>query len=152
MCRNAIHFPTSDDIPQQVFLIVKKFQSYWFTLFFFFFQKMQFAKTLTSQGHLCPLPGEICPVYWPYDHALYLYPLPDVVVVGDRFGGFTAENMECVIFNPVNFWGSFDILILGVAYSLLFQSQQGPFARNNFNFKVFIPSSRQVEDSEIGDS
>jgi len=104
MCRNAIYFPQTDDIPQQ------------------------FAKTLTSQGHLCPLPGEMCPVYWPYDHALYLYPLPDVVIVGDRFGGFTAEHMECTVFNP------------------------GPFARNNFNFKVFIPSSRQVEDSEIGDS
>jgi len=103
MCRNAIYFPQTDDIPQQ------------------------FAKTLTSQGHLCPLPGEMCPVYWPYDHALYLYPLPDVVVVGDRFGGFTAEHMDCTVFNP------------------------GPFARNNFNFKVFIPSSSQVEDSEIGD-
>ncbi|XP_046460207.1 DNA polymerase epsilon subunit 2-like [Daphnia pulex] len=103
MCRNAINFP-SDDIPQQ------------------------FAKTLTSQGHLCPLPGEICPVYWPYDHALYLYPLPDVVVVGDRLGGFTAQNMDCVIFNP------------------------GPFSRNNFNFKVYIPIRSQVEDSEIGDT
>ncbi|XP_032795121.1 LOW QUALITY PROTEIN: DNA polymerase epsilon subunit 2 [Daphnia magna] len=104
MCRNAIHFPTTDDIPQQ------------------------FAKSLTSQGHLCPLPSEICPIYWPYDHALYLYPLPDAVVIGDRFGGFAAQNMDCVIFNP------------------------GPFSRNNFNFKVFVPLSSQVEDSEIGDS
>jgi DNA polymerase epsilon subunit 2 len=62
----------------------------------------QFAKTLTSQAHLCPLPSEVCPVYWPYDHALYLYPLPDVVVVGDRFGGFMAQHMDCTVFNPVN--------------------------------------------------
>ena len=78
MCRNAIHFPQTDDIPQQ------------------------FAKTLTSQGHLCPMPAEVCPVYWPYDHSLYLYPLPDFIVVGDRFGGFLANNMECTVFNPVS--------------------------------------------------
>ena len=82
MCRNAIHLPqheqSSEDIP------------------------LQFAKTLMSQGHLCPLTSDICPVYWPYDHSLYLYPLPDVVVVGDRFGAFSARHSECTVFNPVS--------------------------------------------------
>lgn len=103
MCRNALYFPESDDIPQQ------------------------FAKTIASQGHLCPLPGEMCPIYWPYDYTLSLYPLPDLVCIGDRFGAFTAQHMDCTVTNP------------------------GPFSRNNFNFKVFFPATNTVEDSEIGD-
>lgn len=100
MCRNALHFPETDDIPQQVSRFL---EDTWRIDVLNDFRKnnLQFAKTLTSQGHLCPLPGEICPIYWPHDHALYLYPLPDFVVVGDRFGGFLAQHMDCTVFNPV---------------------------------------------------
>lgn len=105
---------------------------------------------------MCPLPGEICPVYWSYDHVLYLYPLPDVIVVGDRFGGFTAENVECLVFNPVSFHLVHSLKFINQlekGKKLKFQIiSQGPFARNNFNFKVLIPSTCQVEDSEIGDT
>lgn len=52
MCRNCIYFPESGDIPTH------------------------FAKAIVSQGHLAPLPLHTCPVYWDYDAALTLYPLP----------------------------------------------------------------------------
>ena len=43
MCRNAVYFPETTDIPEHV------------------------AKTLTSQGHLAPLPLHTTPVYWDFD-------------------------------------------------------------------------------------
>ena len=68
MCRNCIYFPDSGDIPTH------------------------FVKTVVSQGHLAPLPLHTCPVYWDHDAALRIYPLPDLVVVGDKFDPFCAEE------------------------------------------------------------
>jgi hypothetical protein len=42
-------------------------------------QLQQLVATICEQAHLCPLPLTVQPVYWDYDHALRLYPLPDVV-------------------------------------------------------------------------
>lgn len=61
----------------------------------------QFAKTLISQGHLCPLPLHVCPVYWPYDNGLRLYPLPDLVVCADKFDPFHTTSADCTVMNPV---------------------------------------------------
>lgn len=38
------------------------------------------AKTILDQGHLLPIAR--VPIYWNYDHALRLYPLPDTMVLG----------------------------------------------------------------------
>ncbi|XP_069698977.1 DNA polymerase epsilon subunit 2 [Periplaneta americana] len=101
MCRNTIHFPTSGEIPDH------------------------FAKTLLCQAHLAPLPLSVCPVYWSFDRALYLYPLPDLVVTADQSSAFCTAYMDCQVMNP------------------------GSFPKNEFSFKVYIPSSRRVEDSQI---
>eukprot|EP00094_Tigriopus_californicus_P009484 TCALIF_09146-PA protein Name:"Similar to POLE2 DNA polymerase epsilon subunit 2 (Homo sapiens)" AED:0.02 eAED:0.02 QI:0/0/0/0.75/1/1/4/0/457 len=101
MCRNCIYFPESGDIPSH------------------------FGKTLVSQGHLTPLPNHICPIYWDYDRSMYLYPLPDLVVVGDKFDPFAAEQLGCRIVNP------------------------GSFAKNEFSFKTYLPHSGVIEDSQI---
>ena len=37
----------------------------------------------TSQAHLCPLPLQIAPIFWAFDHALALYPAPDGLVLAD---------------------------------------------------------------------
>ena len=42
----------------------------------FFFQ---FVKTMLSQAHLCPLPLHVRPIYWSFDAALRIYPVPDLV-------------------------------------------------------------------------
>ena len=39
----------------------------------------QLVRSMLEQAHLCPLPLSVQPVYWDYDYALRLYPLPDVV-------------------------------------------------------------------------
>jgi len=41
------------------------------------------CKTILDQSHLCPLPLQICPIYWNYSHALQLYPAPHVIILGD---------------------------------------------------------------------
>lgn len=55
------------------------------------------VKTILDQGHLCPVAG--VPIYWNYDHALQLYPLPDTLV----FGGNDCESFEEV-------YGNVDVL------------------------------------------
>lgn len=41
---------------------------------------LRLIKTLLDQGHLLPTAG--APIYWNYDHALRLYPLPDGLILG----------------------------------------------------------------------
>nr|XP_019591612.1 PREDICTED: DNA polymerase epsilon subunit 2 isoform X2 [Rhinolophus sinicus] len=102
MCRNCVRFPSSNlDIPNH------------------------FVKTLLSQGHLTPLPLYVCPVYWAYDYTLRVYPVPDLLVIADKYDPFTLTNTECLCINP------------------------GSFPRSGFSFKVFYPSSKTVEDSKL---
>ncbi|XP_057162352.1 DNA polymerase epsilon subunit 2 isoform X2 [Ursus arctos] len=102
MCRNCVRFPSSNlDIPNH------------------------FVKTILSQGHLTPLPLYVSPVYWAYDYALRVYPVPDLLVIADRYDPFTATNTECLCINP------------------------GSFPRSGFSFKVFYPSNKIVEDSKL---
>jgi DNA polymerase epsilon subunit 2 len=42
------------------------------------------------------------PIYWSFDHALHLYPLPDLIVVCDKFKSITDTIADCTIINPVN--------------------------------------------------
>ncbi|XP_031523999.1 DNA polymerase epsilon subunit 2 isoform X4 [Papio anubis] len=102
MCRNCVRFPSSNlAIPNH------------------------FVKTILSQGHLTPLPLYVCPVYWAYDYALRVYPVPDLLVIADKYDPFTITNTECLCLNP------------------------GSFPRSGFSFKVFYPSNKTVEDSKL---
>ena len=69
------------------------------------------VKTMLDQGHLCPLPLTSCPVYWQYDHALRLYPLPDVLVVGDRVKQYYESYAECDAINPGSFPDDFSFVV-----------------------------------------
>ncbi|KAF5892253.1 DNA polymerase epsilon subunit 2, partial [Clarias magur] len=99
MCRNCLTIPsTSLDIPNH------------------------FVKTILSQGHLTPLPLYVSPVYWAYDYALRVYPVPDIIVFADKYDPFSISSSDCLCLNP------------------------GSFPRSGFSFKVYYPSSRTVED------
>ncbi|OXB72803.1 UNVERIFIED_CONTAM: hypothetical protein H355_011327 [Colinus virginianus] len=77
MCRNCVRFPSSSmDIPSH------------------------FVKTILSQGHLTPLPLYVSPVYWAYDYTLRVYPVPDVLVIADKYDPFTVTNTDCLCINP----------------------------------------------------
>lgn len=102
MCRNSVHLPKdSQEIPAQ------------------------FVKTILSQGHLCPLPLIARPVYWGFDNALRLYPLPDLVVCADKYDPYNIENSDSIVMNP------------------------GSFSRSKFCFNVYWPASREVEECKI---
>ncbi|XP_023684003.1 DNA polymerase epsilon subunit 2 [Paramormyrops kingsleyae] len=102
MCRNCVRLPSSTmDIPNH------------------------FVKTILSQSHLTPLPLYVSPVYWAYDYALRVYPLPDMIVFADKYDPFNIGNTDCLCVNP------------------------GSFPRSGFSFKVYYPSSRTVEDSKL---
>ena len=102
MCRNYVKFPSSSfDMTQHL------------------------AKTLTSQFHLCPLPLHVQPIYWQYDHSLRLYPLPDLIVLGDSSKPFTGTELECQITNT------------------------GSFATNGGEFKVYMAGTKLIDDSVV---
>ena len=61
------------------------------------------ALTLLQQSHLCPLPLLLQPIYWQYDHALHLYPLPQAVVVADASPQAEHTHEGCKVFNPVRY-------------------------------------------------
>ena len=102
LCRNCVRFPSKTaDMSEHL------------------------VKTLLSQAHLSPLPLHKRPIYWAHDHALRLYPLPDLVVVGDKSDPFTETAHGCTVVNS------------------------GSFLRTGFEFKVYVPASHTVEDSKI---
>ena len=45
------------------------------------------------------------PIYWEHDHALYLYPLPDALVLADAAPAAAHVFDTCHCLNPVG-WGS----------------------------------------------
>ncbi|KAJ1734688.1 DNA-directed DNA polymerase epsilon, subunit B [Coemansia sp. Benny D160-2] len=83
------------------------------------------VRTVVDQGHLCPLPQRIRPVYWAYDHAMRVYPAPDVLVLADRFDSYSVnyEGAQCI--NP------------------------GPFSAGDFSFFMYYPVSRTAQYSRI---
>ncbi|XP_024023534.1 DNA polymerase epsilon subunit B [Morus notabilis] len=59
--------------------------------------------TITHQSHLCPLPLVVQPIIWNYDHALYLYPTPHTIVLGDRSKQKAFKYTGITCFNPGSF-------------------------------------------------
>jgi len=61
------------------------------------------VKTLLDQAHLCPLSLGVRPIFWPMDYSLWLYPLPDVLVLGDRYQQYSTRYEDCLCMNPGSF-------------------------------------------------
>jgi hypothetical protein len=51
----------------------------------------QLVKTLVDQAHLSPLPLHVRPLFWELDQSLWLYPVPDLLVLGDKFEAYQQE-------------------------------------------------------------
>jgi hypothetical protein len=68
-------------------------------------------KTILSQGHLCPIPLEVSPIDWAYDHALRLYPLPHVLLMGCRGREFNLVERSVKVANPSSFGSDFSFAI-----------------------------------------
>lgn len=57
--------------------------------------------TVLQQSHLCPLPLNQQPVYWQYDHAMHLFPLPHLLVLADGGGQAHTSFSGCKCVTPV---------------------------------------------------
>ncbi|KAJ8925893.1 hypothetical protein NQ315_009745 [Exocentrus adspersus] len=83
------------------------------------------VRTVVSQGHLSPLSLNSLTVHWGFDYCLRLYPLPDLVVIGDKFEAYQEKYKECQVINP------------------------GPFCENGFQFKSYVPFTDSVDDCQL---
>lgn len=63
---------------------------------------LQVTKTITSQGHLSPFALNVQPVHWCFDYTLHLYPLPNLIVVGDKCTTYSGTYKGCTVLNPVS--------------------------------------------------
>lgn len=59
-------------------------------------------RTIITQGHLSPFSLNALPVHWDFDYCLRLYPLPDLIVVGDKSEAYQGSYKDCSIVNPVS--------------------------------------------------
>ncbi|KAJ1915824.1 DNA-directed DNA polymerase epsilon, subunit B [Mycoemilia scoparia] len=75
-------------------------------------------RTLIDQGHLCPLPAHIQPIYWAYDHAMRLYPVPDVLILAENIDAYSINYEDCHCINP------------------------GSFAESSFGFFTYYPAKK----------
>ncbi|KAM0752277.1 DNA polymerase epsilon, subunit B [Meredithblackwellia eburnea MCA 4105] len=58
------------------------------------------VQTILDQAHLAPLPLTVRPVYWEFDHALRLYPMPTTLILADKFDPYKLVYGDCLVFNP----------------------------------------------------
>jgi DNA polymerase epsilon subunit 2 len=61
------------------------------------------VKTILGQAHLLPVPPSVRPVYWAHDHALQLFPLPDLLVLADSSEAYNCNFSKCICINPSSF-------------------------------------------------
>ncbi|XP_060531569.1 DNA polymerase epsilon subunit 2 [Cylas formicarius] len=86
------------------------------------------AKTLISQGHLSPMALNALTVHWDFDYCLSVYPLPDLIVVGDRSESYQGIYKNCIVVNP------------------------GQFCADEFPFKMYYPNNdlqNAIEDCVV---
>uniref|UniRef100_A0A0R3TL36 DNA polymerase II subunit 2 n=1 Tax=Rodentolepis nana TaxID=102285 RepID=A0A0R3TL36_RODNA len=100
---------------------------------------MGLARCLASQGHLTPLPLHISPIYWPFDQALALNPLPDLVVAVEPD---SIADLNATLNSPSSDLN--DDPLGGCQFV-----NPGRFGNLEYNFKVYYPGNRLVEDSKL---
>ncbi|KAI9490313.1 DNA polymerase alpha/epsilon subunit B-domain-containing protein [Zychaea mexicana] len=79
------------------------------------------VRTVIDQGHLCPVPLTVKPIYWAFDHALRLYPLPHALILADQCESFglTYEGTHCIC--------------------------PGSFPTSDFSWRTYYPATRLSE-------
>ena len=71
-------------------------------------------KTILDQGHLCPVPLRTSPIYWQYDHAMRLYPTPDILILSESTTKQYSEKYEndVEVMNPGPFYVDHKFLVI----------------------------------------
>ena len=84
----------------------------------------QLIKSVIDGAHLCPLPQAEAALYWQLDHAMWLHPAPDVLLLADRQAQFQHLYEETLAVNP------------------------GAFA-SDLSWMVYRPASKTAEASSL---
>ncbi|BGP51155.1 DNA-directed DNA polymerase epsilon, subunit B [Rhodotorula kratochvilovae] len=87
MMRNAVRFPAEEGVEGEKKGDLRK----------------ALVQTILDQAHLAPLPLNVRPVLWDYDHALRLYPMPTTLILADSFDPYKLVYERCLVFNPGSF-------------------------------------------------
>ncbi|TMW63259.1 hypothetical protein Poli38472_002200 [Pythium oligandrum] len=82
------------------------------------------VKTIIDQSHLCPMPLMAAPINWAFDSAMQLFPLPDVLILGDSTEQYQLGYSSVAVFHP------------------------GPF-HVDFSFVLYRPSTNTTEFSRV---
>ncbi|KAF8928204.1 DNA polymerase alpha/epsilon subunit B-domain-containing protein [Dissophora ornata] len=85
----------------------------------------QLVRTVIDGAHLSPLPLTTRPVSWAYDHALQIYPIPDALILADKFEAYNFKYQQCHCMNP------------------------GSFPTNDYSWMVYYPSSKRSDICQI---
>ncbi|KAF9931098.1 DNA-directed DNA polymerase epsilon, subunit B [Linnemannia zychae] len=51
----------------------------------------QLVRTIIDGAHLCPLPLTTRQISWAHDHALRIYPIPDALILADKFEAYNFK-------------------------------------------------------------
>ncbi|KAG9322544.1 hypothetical protein KVV02_003056 [Mortierella alpina] len=85
----------------------------------------QLVRTIIDGAHLCPLPLTTRQVSWAHDHALRLYPVPDALILADKFEAYNFKYQNCHSMNP------------------------GSFPTSDYSWMVYYPASRRSDICQI---
>ncbi|KAF9999128.1 DNA-directed DNA polymerase epsilon, subunit B, partial [Entomortierella chlamydospora] len=81
----------------------------------------QLVRTIIDGAHLSPLPLTTRQVSWAYDHALRIYPIPDALILADKFEAYNFKYQKCHCMNP------------------------GSFPMSDYSWMVYHPASRHSD-------
>ncbi|KAI1724970.1 DNA polymerase alpha/epsilon subunit B domain-containing protein [Ditylenchus destructor] len=86
-----------------------------------------FCDTVWSQAHFSPLPLHFNAVIPQYDYLFHLWPTPDVLVIADKYKTFAKQDSDHsrITINP------------------------GSFPLSKFEFQVYYPGTKVVEESTL---
>ncbi|KAL8292520.1 hypothetical protein RQP46_001132 [Phenoliferia psychrophenolica] len=94
-------------------------------------RKKMMIQVIMDQAHLAPLPLSVRPIYWEFDHALRLYPMPTALIMADKYEAYHFGYSDCAVINP------------------------GPCARKNFSWNLYYPhivdADERTEECELPD-
>ncbi|KAG9069103.1 DNA-directed DNA polymerase epsilon, subunit B [Linnemannia hyalina] len=85
----------------------------------------QLVRTIIDGAHLCPLPLTTRQVSWAHDHALRVYPIPDALILADKFEAYNFKYQNCHCMNP------------------------GSFPTSDYSWMVYYPASKRSDICQI---
>ncbi|KAF9433469.1 DNA-directed DNA polymerase epsilon, subunit B [Entomortierella beljakovae] len=85
----------------------------------------QLVRTIIDGAHLSPLPLTTRQVSWAYDHSLRIYPIPDALILADKFEAYNFKYQKCHCMNP------------------------GGFPTSDYSWMVYHPASRHSDICQI---